>query len=379
MNDHTLAGELTGKRMSVKDLFDVKGFKTGAGLPAWLRDAPEAKQHAKAVELLTSFGAYLDHKTQLDELAYSLAGNNSHYGISRNPLDHRRYSGGSSSGSAVSVALGESDIGLATDTGGSIRVPASYCGLYGLRPTYGRVPTDGLVPLAPRFDTAGVLTRDLDTMESACKALFAIDSTSNYNPPIEQMLWCESLWQGCELALKQHARRCYESYLGNKREITTPPLDAQKRRECFSILQAVSIWQAHGKWLQNNIHEFGEDIQTRLRWGQHLVSSKEGKQLIDQAEADLKHWKKTVQSWLPERSALLMPTSPSVAPEINTNGNSSQHRNTLLGLTSIAGLSGWPQLQTPVSIDGGLPVGLSLLGREKSDMELIELARQVLG
>jgi putative urate catabolism protein len=378
-NTEQYYGLLDGIKVSVKDLFDVKGFKTGAGLPTWLATAQAAQKHARAVSLLVEDGAYLDHKTQLDELAYSLAGSNAHYGVSRNPLDEKCVSGGSSSGAAVSVALGDSDIGLATDTGGSIRVPGSYCGLYGLRPTFGRVPVDGLVPLAPRFDTAGLLTRDLKLLETACHALFADSKPEQTGEPIDTLLWCDALWQGVDASLKAYAWRCYRNYGGSKREIGEAVLDADQRGNCFAQLQAQSIWQTHGDWLQSHIHAFGEDIQTRLRWGLSLLSSEQGAEEIAQAEADYQRWSEAKNLWLPRGAALLMPTAPSIAPLIKSSEDPALQRNTLLGLTSIAGLSGWPQLQIPVTFDGELPRGLSLLGRENSDIALMRLAQRVLG
>ncbi|MDG3085255.1 amidase family protein [Vibrio hannami] len=373
-NTEEYYGLLDGVKLSVKDLFDVKGYKTGAGLPKWLDSAPVATEHAKAISLLLEDGAYLISKTQLDELAYSLAGINSHYGVSRNPFDSTRVSGGSSSGAAVSVATGKSDIGLATDTGGSIRVPASYCGLYGLRPTYGRVPIEGLVPLAPRFDTAGLLTRDIKLMETAFNALFADEENEKEHVEIDTLLWCEALWEGVDQNAKRYAKDLFEKYPGNKGTISSPVLDAEQRRKCFSILQAQSIWDTHGKWLKGSITEFGQDIQIRLEWGRQLTESD-----IASAETLLQKWQSDEENWLPKGSVLLIPTVPSVAPKINVKDDEQvEQRNTLLGLTSIAGLSGWPQLQCPAITVDGLPVGISFLGRENSDIQIIKFAQEVL-
>ncbi|UPQ90303.1 amidase family protein [Vibrio sinaloensis] len=368
--------------MSVKDLFDVQGFRTGAGSPIWLKGATPAKAHAKAVSLLQRSGAYLSHKTQLDELAYSLQGSNAHYGVSRNPLDKQRLSGGSSSGAAVSVARKESDIGLATDTGGSIRVPASYCGLYGLRPTYGSVSTSGLVPLAPRFDTAGVLTRDLESLRLAILALQSEaeveDNSSadwkdqNKAQSIDTLVWCDAIWQGVDPKLRDYAWRWYQQAECAKHSLSPPILNATERKNCFAALQAESIWSAHGDWLNQHMTAFGADIQQRLRWGQSLLAQESGRDTLAKAEQDWRLWQQHQSQWLPQGAALIMPTVPSIAPLIDDDPEC--QRDALLGLTSIAGLSGWPQLQCPVFIDGDLPHGLSLLGREQSDIALIEFA-----
>lgn len=374
-NTEEYYGLLDGKRLSVKDLFDVKGYKTGAGLPSWAEAASIAKEHAKAVSLLVESGAFLTSKTQLDELAYSLAGNNSHYGVSRNPFDAKRVSGGSSSGAAVSVSTRKSDIGLATDTGGSIRVPASYCGLYGMRPTYGRVPVNGLVPLAPRFDTAGVLTRDIKLLESSMKALFSDEEQASQIGEIERLVWCEELWSGVDDQVKQYAKNRFDSYTGEKTTIGGPILDSEQRRACFSVLQAKSIWDTHGEWLESNISHFGQDIQTRLKWGQNLSEAE-----VADAESLMQKWQSAQSSWLAEGSALLIPTVPGVAPLIESYGEDQiRQRNILLSLTSIAGLSGWPQLQCPAINVDGLPIGISLLGRENSDIQIIKFAQDVFG
>ena len=143
----------------MKDLYAVAGQRVGAGNPAWLERAPVEATTAWAVQRLLDAGADVTGITRTDEFAYSLAGTNAQYGTPPNPKAPRRISGGSSSGSASAVSLGHATIGLGTDTGGSIRVPAAYQGLWGIRTTHGLVPTAGLLPLAPSFDTVGWLTR----------------------------------------------------------------------------------------------------------------------------------------------------------------------------------------------------------------------------
>lgn len=358
---------LANFRVSVKDLFAVKGFKTGAGLPVWLEKAEIEPTNAKAVDLLLEQGATLTYKTQLDELAYSLAGKNSHYGVSVNPVDSKRTSGGSSSGSAVSVAIGESDLSLATDTGGSIRVPASYCGLVGMRPTFGAISSEGLVPLAPKFDTPGLLAKQLSSLELGFQALLGHKKVEAIN----SMAWCEALWDGVNSELKAHAEKLFTQFTGHKTRLDEPPLNAEERCFCFSVLQADSIWCTHGNWLVDNIVQFGIDIQSRLLWGQHLTSDDKARAL-----GLLEEWNKEKSNWLPDGCILLMPTVPDVAPLLETSGlEVDNQRQVLLGLTAIAGLSGWPQLQIPALMIDGAPIGLSLLGKEETDLSLIHFAK----
>ena len=159
-------GPLLGLRVAVKDVFAVRGYRIGAGNPTWLRDAARERQHAPAVLDLLKAGASVRGLARTDELAYSIAGANPHYGTPANGAVAGALPGGSSSGPATAVATGQADVGLASDTAGSIRVPASYQGLWGLRTTHGLVPRQGMVPLAPSFDTVGWLTRDGATLDA---------------------------------------------------------------------------------------------------------------------------------------------------------------------------------------------------------------------
>jgi Asp-tRNA(Asn)/Glu-tRNA(Gln) amidotransferase A subunit family amidase len=157
------SGPLDGLGIAVKDLIAVEGHPTGGGVPAYLAGQPPQAASAPVVTALRRAGAHLVGLAQTDEFAYSIAGSNSHYGAAPNPAAPSRLGGGSSSGPAAAAALGQAQVGLGTDTAGSIRVPAAYQGLVGFRPTHGAVPADGVLPLAPSFDTVGWLTRDVAT------------------------------------------------------------------------------------------------------------------------------------------------------------------------------------------------------------------------
>ena len=160
----TGSGPLDGLRFAVKDTIDVAGFKTGCGNPTWRDSHPAAVAHAVCVEQLLRAGARCVGKTISDELALSLLGENYFYGTPLNPRAPERVPGGSSSGSASAVACGLVDFALGTDTGGSTRVPASNCGIWGFRPSHGFVSVAGVNPLAPSFDTVGVLARSADVL-----------------------------------------------------------------------------------------------------------------------------------------------------------------------------------------------------------------------
>src|SRR5262245_31840080 len=155
-------GPLSGLTFAAKDLFDVAGHPTGGGNPDWARTHPVPARHAWAVQTLLDAGATLIGKTITDEVSLGILGESPFHGTPLNPRAPDRVPGGSSSGSASAVASGLCDTAIGTDTGGSVRVPASFCGLYGIRPTHGRLPLDGMLPQAPSSDTTGWFARDVE-------------------------------------------------------------------------------------------------------------------------------------------------------------------------------------------------------------------------
>ena len=171
----TGSGPLSGLRFAVKDLIDIAGHKTGCGNPTWRETHPVAAVHAVCVEQLLGAGGLFAGKTVLDELAFSLIGENHFYGTPLNPKAPDRVPGGSSSGSASAVACGIVDFALGTDTGGSVRVPAGNCGIYGLRPSWGMVSVAGVNPFAPTFDTVGILSGSARVLGKAASALMALE------------------------------------------------------------------------------------------------------------------------------------------------------------------------------------------------------------
>lgn len=164
-------GPLSGLTFAAKDAFHIEGARTGFGQPEWLRTHPPATVTARAVELLLEAGADMIAKAHCDELCYSLTGENAHYGTPENVNAPGRVPGGSSNGSAAAVAGGLVDFALGSDCGGSVRIPASYCGIFGMRPTWGRVPLEGALPFGPSFDVAGWLARSPDVFERVGRVL----------------------------------------------------------------------------------------------------------------------------------------------------------------------------------------------------------------
>lgn len=165
-------GPLSGLTFAAKDIFDVAGRVTGAGNPDWFQTHDKAEKTARAVQVLLDAGAHLNGITTCTELTRGIMGDNAHYGMPKNPRAPDRVPGGSSSGSASAVAGKVVDFALGSDTNGSITVPASFCGLFGMKPTRDRVSRDGMFKHAPRFDTVGWFARDPDTLTRVGSVLF---------------------------------------------------------------------------------------------------------------------------------------------------------------------------------------------------------------
>lgn len=397
---------LTGMRLAVKDLFHMAGLPTSAGNPSWLATHPVPTKTASSVARLLAHGAQFCGKTITDELAYSLNGQNQHYGTPCNPITPERLPGGSSSGSAVAVAAGLADIGLGTDTGGSIRVPASYQGLFGLRPTHGVVAADGLVPLAPAFDTVGWLTRQLNQLIAVADVMLpsstslqevsqtppAQDNLFKSNPAkshlsedkvetdaITQILLATDLLQLCEHA--EQIQTLLQQWLTPERQkaaglkvskITIAPEDWQLS-ETFRVLQGWQIKQQHGDWLKQTRPLISADIQARFDWSLQLT--------VQQYEEAAVQSQRFCQWLLPQLtdSVLILPTTPGRAPLLTTPANElADYRLQLMNLTAIAGLAGLPQLHLPLFTLDGAPCGLSLIGSRHSDKKLLMLAQDFL-
>ncbi|WP_166423011.1 amidase [Paraglaciecola sp. 20A4] len=369
---------LYGMSLAVKDLFHIKGLPTTAGNPDWLASHPIPEHTSPAVERLLQQGASLVGKTITDELAYSLNGQNLHYGTPFNISAPNRVPGGSSSGSAVAVREGSARIGLGTDTGGSIRVPASYNGLFGLRPTHGRISCEHMVSLAPSFDTVGWITRDLDSLATVADVLFEdtkeldlVEISANTAPRIG---FAEELVAQCEYAdmLTETYRKISATSYKLSSGLSSTLLS--QASETFRILQGYEIWQTHGQWITNHQPTFAPDIQDRFMWCATIDKS-QYQQALKQQQTFIEH----INHLFTQCDVIFLPTTPGPAPLLSMAGDDLAHyRNTLMRLTCIAGLCGLPQLHIPLSINSHAPMGFSLIGQKNHDKQLIEIARMFL-
>ncbi|WP_241835322.1 amidase [Pseudofrankia asymbiotica] len=366
-------GPLRGLTVAVKDLFAIAGHRAGAGNPVWLAEAAPAAEHAPAVAALLAAGAEVAGIAQTDELAYSLSGTNVHYGTPPNPTAPGVIPGGSSSGSASAVALGQADIGLGTDTGGSVRVPASYCGLFGIRPTHGAVPATGVVPLAPSFDTVGWLARDAVTLARVGDVL--LPPADPAPPAPTALLVADDLVALAEPATAAALAGAVPA-LAKALDLPVrqvPAIAAGRLHDWFLAFrhgQGFEADQAHGAWVAAHPGVLGPGITGRFA----AAAAVTGEELAT-ARAVRAQVRATFDAALGGGSVLVVPAASGPAPAIGLAVDAKDRlRAATLTLTCAAGLAGLPVVVLPLLRVHGRPVGLALVGAPGTDRALLTLA-----
>lgn len=364
--DNGSAGPLAGLTLAVKDLFDVAGLVTGAGSPAYAEGRRPAETDAPAVVALRTAGARLIGKTVTDELAWSLNGENVHYGTPVNPAAPGRIPGGSSAGSVAAVAGGLADIGLGTDTGGSVRLPASYCGVWGLRPTHGAVALQGVVPLAPSYDTVGWFAADASRLHRVGAAL--LDAVEAGPPP---RLWlAEDAFDLVDPALREKLRTAacdVAERLGARLTPVTLASDGLAAwRHVFRIVQTAEVWQTHGAWVTTAQPNFGPGISERFDLAAQIDPEEVAAAERARAEIAIR------MAALVAQAPIILPGAPCVAPIRGLGGPALQDlRDRALELMCPAGHAGLPQLAFPALSAAEGPLGLGLIGAAGSDGALL--------
>ena len=416
------SGPLAGLTFAAKDVFHVAGHRTGFGHPDWLRTHPPAVETAAAVQRLLDAGATMVGRTLTDELAYSLSGENPHYGTPVNPRAPDRIPGGSSNGSASAVAGGLVDFALGTDCGGSVRLPAGYCGIFGMRPTHGRVPVTGVIPFGPSFDAVGWFARDAGMMERVGRVLLAgdagvpparrllivRDAFALVDPAVsaalgeavdaaakavgavgETVVGSAGLGEAVDTAAKAvgaagetivgsaglgEAVDATAKAVGAAGETTLGSTGLPAWFETFRVLQAAEIWSNHGAWIEATRPVFGPGVRDRLDWASRVTPERVGA-----AKAAHAAIRSRLSELLEPGDVLCLPTSPRVAPPRNTPTDDLEirFRHQAMCLLCIAGLGGLPQISLPLASFEGLPLGLSLVGPRGSDVALLDLAQRV--
>lgn len=364
------AGPLAGLSFGAKDIYDIAGHRTGFGSPDWFATHPAATRTAAAVQRLLDAGADMVGKTHTDELTYSLNGENAHYGTPVNVNAPGRIPGGSSSGSAAAVAAGLCDFTLGSDTGGSVRAPASYCGIYGIRPTHGRVSLEGACPLATSFDTAGWFARDPETLERVGRVLLGNERAGAPG----KLLVAEDAFQlagGSISRALQPALDRVSAQLGAPQRVTVSTEGLPQWFQVFRVLQGAEVWAQHGSWITRVKPQLGPGIKERVEWAATLTARDVGP-----AKSKREEIARRMAQLLSGNAILVLPTLPGIAPLLNTPAAELEdYRGRAMSLLCIAGLARLPQVNLPVARLDGCPLGLSLIAARGGDMMLLALAR----
>jgi len=366
------SGPLAGLSVAVKDMFDIIGERAGGGSPDWLAAQQPATRNAAAIQTLLDAGATIVGKTVCDEFFYSVAGANAHYGTPVNPRAPGRLPGGSSSGSASAVAAGACDLALGSDTGGSIRIPASFCGIYGLRPTIGRVDATGVMPMASSFDTPGWFAASPGTF---CKGAVLLDGNT-VRAPIDRLRLLDDAFEQADAevaALLRAALTAMATVLPKPEAARIAPEGFDGWREAIRIIQAYEVWQNYGAFVETHKPTFGPGIDDRMAFAK-TVSAEAASRSRVVHDAARRH----IRGEVPPGTILALPSAPCIAPTADIAGAAAESfRVRVMRLTCISGISGLPQVSIPVGTVAGCPVGLSFIGWAGGDEALLDLAWRV--
>lgn len=367
------SGPLAGLSFAAKDIFDVAGHVTGGGNPDWQATHAAATRTAWAVQGLVEAGATMVGKTHTDEITRGIFGENAHYGTPVNPRAPGHVPGGSSSGSAAAVAGEMVDFALGSDTGGSVRVPASFCGLYGMRPTHGRIPLDGVLLQAPSYDTVGWFARDADLLARVGAVL--LQSAIPAACP-SSLVIAEDAFAVADSAVAAALRPLVArvaALVGNTTTVRLAPTGLAAWSEQQQVLQGREAWETAREWIDQVNPRFSFEVSER-----YLMARAFSDADVEAAKTMREAIRQRMATVLADGAVVCLPTTPAPAPRRGERSSARRElRLRLSRLTCIAGTTGTPQISLPLAEVDGLPVGLSLLGARGADEVLLAFAREV--
>jgi amidase len=365
-------GLLAGLTFGVKDIYDIAGHKTGFGSPDWLATHVPATQTAPVVAQLLAAGANMLGKTQTDELTYSLNGENAHYGTPVNVNAPGRIPGGSSSGSAAATAGGLVDFALGSDTGGSVRAPASFCGIYGMRPTHGRISLEGACALAKSFDTAGWFARDAVLLERVGQLLLGAETV----PATGELLLAQdamAVLDEAAAAALQPALARITAALDAPHPVTVSAEGLPQWFQAFRVLQGAEIHAQLGAWVAQAKPKLGPGVRERMNWVATITAEE-----VARAQAVRDAARRQMDVLLANNAVLVLPTVSGIAPRLNTPAAElDDFRARAMSLLCIAGLAGLPQISLPLATLHACPFGISLVAAGGNDALLLALAKRI--
>lgn len=372
---HAASGPLAGYTFAAKDLFDVAGYPTGGGNPHVLAMSGIKTQTAPTIQRLLDAGAELVGKAHTNEMAFSMSGKNAHYGTPRNGAARDRIPGGSSSGSASAVSNGLCDFAMGSDTGGSVRTPASYCGLFGLRPSHGRLSLANTQALCESMDTAGFFTRDAKLFGLVGECLLGEDSAPL--PAHPQLLSSDELFGMLPAASIDALAPALAQISAASGPLQTLQGELPSLKEAywaFRYIQGREAWEAQGEFIERNGLALGPDVAARFAWSK-AVTDEQYDGACAFREAFAARWDELLGN-----RVLVMPTVPDIAPLLSAKDEEIEEtRQISHHLLAIAVLCRMPQLNMPLVNKDGAPLGISLMGPRGSDLSLVKLAVRIAG
>ena len=364
-------GPLAGLSFAAKDLFDVAGHPTGGGNPDWPRGRDIPAQHAWAVQLLLDAGATLIGKTITDEVSLGILGENPFDGTARNPRAPGRVPGGSSSGSAVAVAAGLCDTALGTDTGGSVRVPSSFCGIYGIRPTHGRLDLTGMMSQAPSSDTTGWFARDAETFARVSSVMLGETIPAELPRRLVVANDAFAVADQTAVAALQPLVDRLAALIGERREEAMAPPGLAAWANAQRTLQPAEAWQTFKAWIDQVNPRMQFSVARNLTLAAMIPADERERAAVVRRAARAR-----MRELLPPGTILCLPTTPFPAPLCGQALSVLDPlRDRITRLCCHGGLTGVPQVSIPGCVVDGLPIGLSIVGGPGTDTALVAVAR----
>lgn len=367
-------GPLAGLTFAAKDIFDIAGRVACCGNPDWLRTHEAATKTAPVVQQLLDAGAALVGTTITAELVMGLTGENEHYGTPINVAAPGRVSGGSSSGSAAAVAAGLVDFALGSDTGGSVRTPASFCGIFGIRPTHGRLSLEGVMLFAPSLDAVGWFARDGAVLERVGQVLLAPTKTGATPKPTKLLVATDAFAvvdDDIRSALMPAIDRVAARFASTSEVEMAGGEDLETWSKLIAVFRESEGWQTHREWIEGCHPKLSAQNAMRMRLGENISDDD-----VARAKADRAEVRKRIEALLADGAVLAVPAGPSLAP-VRGSGDDATWR--LVGkngrINSVASLAGLPQVSLPLAKVDGLPMGLGLIAWAGNDELLLDLAR----
>ncbi len=362
----TKSGKLSNMTFLCKDMCNIKGFKTSCGNPDFYKNSSKAKENAPFLDKILNEGATLEGITICDEFFYSIIGENIHYGTPENKNASGCVPGGSSSGSAAALTQKEYDFTIGTDTGGSVRVPASFCGIYGIRPTHGRINLQGIHPMSDSFDTLGWFSKNTKIMLNLGKLFFNNFKNIIINP--KNIYIADDLFDLLSNDLEKQFISYCETQFGKLSKLKISNFNKEKLSDCFRIIQGYEVKKNILPWIQKYKPKISTEINSRFEMVKS-ISKSSYKESLDLRNEFLNEIDKN----LPQDVIIIFPTTPFSAPKRGMKDTElADFRKKIMMFTSIGGLSSRPQISIPKFRGNTGPIGLSILGYKNCDEVLLE-------